>query len=130
MATLALAAVGAAVGSSLLPAGIGILGATMKIALTEPAFFDRQGRAIHGEYTPEALQTIRDVYYSPETGTDDLIRFGRFFQSESRRAILDLTLLAMRMRLHRASLPVLVIGGQADALFPPAGLPWTINAAS
>ncbi len=103
----------------------GILGATMKIALTEPAFFDRQGRATRGEYTPEALQTIRDVYYSPETGTDDLIRFGRFFQSESRRAILDLTLLAMRMRLRRASLPVLVIGGQADALFPPAGLPFT-----
>lgn len=103
----------------------GILGATLKIALTEPAFFDRQGRASRGEYTPEALRTIRDVYYSRETGTDDLIRFGRFFQSESRRAILDLTLLAMRIRLPRAALPVLVVGGEADALFPPAGLPFT-----
>lgn len=103
----------------------GILGATMKIALTEPAFFDRQGRAIHGEYTPEALQTIRDVYYSPETGTDDLIRFSRYFQSESRRAILDLTLLAMRIGLRRAALPVLVVGGEADAVFPPTALPFT-----
>jgi pimeloyl-ACP methyl ester carboxylesterase len=73
----------------------GILGATMKIALTDPAFFGEQARATRGEYTAETLESIRDVYYSAETTSEDLIRFGPLFQSESRRAILDLTLLAM-----------------------------------
>ena len=100
----------------------GILGATMKIVLTEPAFFDQQARATRGEYTPETLQTIRDVYYSPETCTENLLRFAPLFQSESRRAILDLTLLAMHIGRRRPKLPVLVVGGEADALFPPAGL--------
>lgn len=98
----------------------GILGATMKIAMTEPAFFDQQARATRGEYTPEALQTMRDVYYSAETSTDDLIRFGPLFQPESRRAILDLTLLAMHIGKRRPALPVLIVGGAADAVFPPA----------
>ena len=100
----------------------GILGATMKIALSEPTFFDQQARAIRGKYSPETLQMLRDVYYSPETTNENLIRFAPFFQSESRRAILDLTLLAMHLGWRRPALPVLVIGGEADALFPPAGL--------
>ena len=97
----------------------GILGATMKIAFTEPAFFSEQARASRGEYSEQTLATIRDVYYSPETSTEDLKRFGALFQGESRRAILDLNLLAMRVGKKRPKLPVLVVGGEADAVFPP-----------
>lgn len=100
----------------------GILGASLKIALTQPAFFDHQARAARGEYTPQALQTMRELYFSPETTTADVIRFAPLFQSESRRAIMDLTLLAMRLRRPRPALPVLVVGGGEDALFPPVGL--------
>jgi pimeloyl-ACP methyl ester carboxylesterase len=103
----------------------GILGATMKIALTEPAFFSEQARATRGEYNEQTLATIRDVYYSPETRTEDLKRFGPLFQGESRRAILDLTLLAMRVGKSRPKLPVLVIGGEVDAVFPPDLLGFT-----
>lgn len=103
----------------------GILGATMNIAFSTPAFFSEQSRATRGEYTTETLRTIRDVYYSRETRTEDLIRFGGLFQAESRRAILDLTLLAMRMGRRRPSLPVLVVGGEADAVFQPGLLNFT-----
>ncbi|MBK7953585.1 MAG: alpha/beta fold hydrolase [Candidatus Accumulibacter sp.] len=103
----------------------GILGATMKIAMTTPAFFDQQARATRGEYTADALQTMRDVYYSADTRTADLIRFGPLFQPESRRALLDLTLLAMHIGRRRARLPALVVGGAADAVFPSAGLGFT-----
>jgi pimeloyl-ACP methyl ester carboxylesterase len=64
---------------------------------------------------------MRDVYYSAETSTADLLRFAPLFQSESRRALLDLTLLAMRIGRRRPALPVLVVGGEADAVFPAAG---------
>lgn len=103
----------------------GILGATMKIALTEPGFFDQQARATRGEYTQATLQTIRDVYYSADTRTDDLMRFGPLFQSESRRALVELTMLALRIGGRRPALPVLVVGGEADAVFPPVGLGFT-----
>lgn len=105
----------------------GILGATMSIAFSQPSFFGEQARATQGEYTAQTLQTIRDVYYSRETKTDDLIRFGRLFQSESRRAILDLTLLAMRIGRRRPALPVLVVGGAADAVFQPSLLSFTAS---
>ncbi|HQC80659.1 MAG TPA: alpha/beta hydrolase [Accumulibacter sp.] len=97
----------------------GILGTTMKLAFSDPNFFIEQSRATRGQYTEETLATMREVYYSPETRTADLIRFGPLFQAESRRALLDLTLLAMRIGGRRPKLPVLIVGGEADALFPP-----------
>jgi len=103
----------------------GILGAMMKIALTKPAFFDQQARSTRGEYAADSLRTLREVYYSAETGTDDLLRFAPLFQDESRRALLDLSLLAMRFGRRLPSLPVLVVGGEADAVFPPAVLGFT-----
>lgn len=105
----------------------GILGATMNIAFSQPSFFGEQTRATRGEYSEKTLQTIRDVYYSRETKNEDLIRFGRLFQSESRRAILDLTLLAMRIGGRRPKLPVLVVGGAADAVFQPGLLSFTAS---
>ncbi|WP_291990881.1 alpha/beta fold hydrolase [Candidatus Accumulibacter sp. ACC007] len=105
----------------------GILGATMNIAFAQPAFFSEQARATQGEYSEKTLRTIRDVYYSRETKSEDLIRFGRLFQPESRRAILDLTLLAMRIGGRRPKLPVLVVGGEADAVFQPALLNFTAS---
>jgi pimeloyl-ACP methyl ester carboxylesterase len=95
----------------------GILGASIKMALTKPAFFSEQLRPAGGE---QSAQTMRSVYYSRETEIDDLMRFAGFFQSESRRAILDLSLLAMRIGRRRPALPVLVVGGAADAVFEPA----------
>lgn len=95
----------------------GILGASMRMALTQPAFFSEQLRPAGGE---QSARTMRSVYYSRETEIDDLMRFAGFFQSESRRAILDLSLLAMRIGRRRPALPVLVVGGASDAVFEPA----------
>lgn len=105
----------------------GILGATMNIAFRQPSFFTEQARATQGRYSATTLQTIRDVYYSAETTDADVIRFGHLFQAESRRAILDLTLLGMRLGGRRPKLPLLVLGGQTDAVFPPGLLPLTAS---
>jgi pimeloyl-ACP methyl ester carboxylesterase len=50
----------------------GILGASMKIALTQPAFFSEQLHPAGGE---QSARTMRGVYYSRETEIDDLMRF-------------------------------------------------------
>ena len=103
----------------------GTLGATIKLAFTRPAFFAHMTRASQGKYTPEALQHIRAVYYSPDTTTQDLMRFQHLFEAESQRAIREMALIALRLPVQRPSLPMLVIGGELDAVFPPNLLPFT-----
>lgn len=103
----------------------GILGATMKIAFSDPNFFAQQARIQHGEFSEDALRTVRQVYYSPETTIADLRRFAPLFQAESRRALLDLSLLPFRLAGRRPRLPVLVLGGEGDAIFPPSTLGFT-----
>ena len=103
----------------------GILGATMKLAFSDPDFFAQQTRIQHGEFNQEALRTLRQVYYSPETTLADLIRFVPLFQGESRRALFDLSLLPFRLGGRRPRLPVLVVGGEGDAVFPPSTLGFT-----
>lgn len=103
----------------------GTLGATIKLAFTRPAFFAHMARAGQGQYTPEALQHIREVYYSPETSMQDLVRFQHLFKGESQRAIREMALIALRLPVPRPALPVLAIGGELDAVFPPNLLPFT-----
>jgi pimeloyl-ACP methyl ester carboxylesterase len=103
----------------------GTLGATIKLAFTRPAFFAHMTRASQGKYTPEALQHIREVYYSPETSMQDLVRFQHLFKAESQRAIREMALIALRLPVQRPALPVLAIGGELDAVFPPNLLAFT-----
>lgn len=98
----------------------GTLAASMKLALTEPAFFSETTRASRGEYSQQTLRTMREVYYSPDTRPEELLRFQGYFQAESQRAIGELALLALRIPRRRPRLPVLAIGGELDAVFAPA----------
>lgn len=98
----------------------GILGSTLRLALTTPTYFAEQQRAIRGDYSAQTLALMREVYYSPDTPDDDLIRHAPLFQPESQRALTELTLLALRFPRRRPQLPVLVVGGGSDALFPPS----------
>lgn len=103
----------------------GTLGATIKLAFTRPAFFAHMADASQGKYTPQALQHIREVYYSPETTTHDLLRFQHLFDAESQRAIRDMAMIAWRLPARRPSLPMLVVGGERDAVFSSDLLPFT-----
>jgi len=104
---------------------IGTLATTMKLALTEPAFFSEVTRASQGQYSARTLKMMRDVYYSPDMKPEDLLRFQAHFQSESSRALTDLTFLGLRLPRRRPTLPTLVIGGECDAVFPPHFLDFT-----
>lgn len=104
---------------------IGTLAATLKLALTEPAFFTEVTRASRGHYSEKTLKIMRDVYYSPDMKPEDLLRFQFHFQSESNRAVTEMTLLGLRFPGRRPKLPTLVIGGERDAVFPPHLLDFT-----
>lgn len=103
----------------------GTLLSTMKLALTQPAFFNEVTRASQGGYSAETLRVMREVYYSPDMKPEDLLRLQGHFQSESSRALADLTMLGLRMPRRRPALPTLVVGGECDAVFPPQLLGYT-----
>ena len=107
----------AAVLMSPVPA-MGTLAATMKLALTEPAFFTEVTRASQGRYSVKTLKLMRDVYYSPDTKPEDLVRYQVHFQPESSRAVTELTLLGLRVPRRLPRIPALVLGGERDAVFP------------
>lgn len=104
---------------------IGTLAATLKLALTEPGFFSEVSRASKGRYSDKTLRIMRDVYYSPDMKPADLLRLQVHFQSESNRALTDLSLLGLRLPRRRPRLPALVVGGECDAVFPPHLLSFT-----
>jgi len=104
---------------------MGTLASTMKLALTEPAFFTEVTRASRGQYTEKTLKVVRDVYYSPDMEPLALLALQRHFQPESTQAVTDLSLLGWRLPRRRATLPTLVVGGECDTVFPPDLLHFT-----
>lgn len=103
----------------------GTLASTMKLALTQPAFFGEVARASQGRVSAETLGVMRAVYYSPDMKPEDLLRLQVHFQSESSRALTELSMLGLRLPRRRPPLPALVVGGECDAVFPPQLLGFT-----
>jgi len=68
---------------------------------------------------------MRNVYFSPLTEPEELLEFAHLIQPESERAISYMLMLGTRLHRARARLPVLVIGGQCDAVFPPSAIAFT-----
>ena len=114
----------AAVLMSPVPA-MGTLAVTMKLALTEPAFFTEVTRASQGQYSEKTLKLMRDVYYSPDMEPEDLLRFQVHFQPESSRAVTELTLLGLRVPRRLPRIPALVLAGERDAVFSSSLLCFT-----
>ena len=75
-----------------------------------------QDAAVSG---PTSLSLMRDIYFSPVTRPEELLDFAHLIQPESVRAISDMLVAGIRRHRPRPQLPVMVIGGERDAVFPP-----------
>lgn len=100
----------------------GTQGSIMRIALKHPQLFSELSALSSGQIGPKSLEMLRDVYFSPATEPAELLEFAHLIQPESERAISDMLMLGMRLHRSVAKLPVLVIGGQDDAVFPPSAI--------
>jgi pimeloyl-ACP methyl ester carboxylesterase len=103
----------------------GTQGSIMRLALKHPELFTEIARISQGRLGPNSLSLMRDVYFSPVTEPEELLEFAHLIQPESERAISDMLMLGTRLHRARARLPVLVIGGQCDAVFPPSAIAFT-----
>lgn len=97
----------------------GTLESAVRLFLLHPQFFGSVFEMSKGVFDAAALRLVKQVYFSPETTDDVLLEFTRLVQPESMRALCDMSLLFWRWPPRIPDLPVLVVGGEADAVFPP-----------
>lgn len=103
---------------------IGTIGAVLRLASQYPRFFIEMNRLSDLEVSEENLKLMRDIYFSPQMPPKDLITYTHLIQEESQRAVIDILMLGCRFPPARPRLPVLVMGGELDLLFPPSLLPF------
>lgn len=97
----------------------GTLESALTLFLRYPGFLSEVARMTRGVFDERSLRLLRDVYFTPATQPETLLDLARLVQPESLRAICDLSLLAWRCLPAAPELPVLVVGGELDAVFPP-----------
>jgi pimeloyl-ACP methyl ester carboxylesterase len=99
----------------------GTLESATKLLLKYPKFLSEVVNVTRGRVSATALHMIKDVYFSPTTKPETLLRFAQLVQPESTRAICDLALLGCWRWTPKPppALPVLVLGGRLDTVFPP-----------
>ena len=103
---------------------IGTIGAVMRLSCSYPQFFVEILRLSRLEITESNLLLMRNIYFSPNMPPKDLLTYTHMIQEESQRAVTELMTLAWKLRPQRPKLPVLVMGGELDLLFPPSLLPF------
>lgn len=107
----------------------GTLGSATQLALRYPDFFQAVEETIAGVVSEKNNDLLAKIYFSPEAKGADVADFLPSIGPESQQAIMEMAILPIRPALKRCQLPTLVIGGEADAIFPPShlffsALPW------
>ena len=99
----------------------GTLESATKLLLKYPKFLGEVVNVTRGRVSATALHMIKEVYFSPTTRPETLLRFAQLVQPESARAICDLALLGCWRWSPKPppTQPVLVVGGELDTVFPP-----------
>lgn len=105
------------------PSGTG--GSAARLLQQVPGFFEELPNAVGGTPTGETLRVMAQVYFSPEMRPDEIEAFMPLIGRESEHAVAEMACLPFRASRRRPRLPVLVMGGRCDAVFPPSLLHFT-----
>ncbi len=120
-------AAGLALRAPVPPTGTG--GSAGRLALEEPDFFAELPKVTVGTPDDHTLEVMARVYFAPGTPLQTVADCLPMIQPESSQAVAELATLALRRAGHKPRLPVLVLGGREDRVFPPSmlfftTLPW------
>jgi pimeloyl-ACP methyl ester carboxylesterase len=97
----------------------GTLESAINLFLRYPRFLGEVANMTRGVFDAGGLRVLREVYFTPQTRPETLLRLAQLVQPESQRAVCDMALLGWRWPPRVPAVPVLVIGGELDAVFPP-----------
>ena len=94
----------------------GLMSAALGLMFTKPSLMKDMNNLMSGGKS--SIETLREALFAQEVSVDDLKRYYKNSQSESHRAIWDMSLFAMP-RTHRIKrTPLLVQGAEFDHLIP------------
>jgi pimeloyl-ACP methyl ester carboxylesterase len=94
----------------------GLLSAAFGVMFSHPGLFSDLNSLMTGGKV--ALDSLREALFAQPISADDLMRFYRFSQPESHRAIWDMTLFNLPHPSRVARMPLLVLGAELDHLMP------------
>lgn len=107
----------------------GLSASATRLAIHYPSFFQALYETSKGLFSEANNDLLAKIYFGPDTTGKDVLNFLPSVAPESRRAVMDMTLLPLRAPVSRRKIPALVIGGEADNVFPSSNLffsalPW------
>jgi pimeloyl-ACP methyl ester carboxylesterase len=94
----------------------GLLSSSLQVAINSPDLFRDLNSILHGSQT--SAEGLRQILFAQPVDSDTLIRYYRLMQPESQRAIWDMALFDLPQRWRMKLPPLLVLGGEHDALIP------------
>lgn len=93
-----------------------------RLALRYPAFFQALEAVSSGRFSPEVIDLLTRIYFSPEVSPQEAAKLVPMIGHESQRAISEMALPEFRLSIQRRKLPALVVGGVCDEVFPASML--------
>lgn len=103
----------------------GTTASAAQLAIRYPAYFKALEETVSGVFSEANNDLLARIYFAPDATGDEVLAFLPTVMPESQRAVLEMALLAVRPPARRHKVPTLVIGGEADAIFPSSNLFFT-----
>jgi pimeloyl-ACP methyl ester carboxylesterase len=97
----------------------GLLGSSMLLAARDPALFGEINLIQYAHPSFATLQGVRRAVFSEHVADEEVGKHLARMQPESQRAVFDLSWPQQFFIGHAKGVPVLVLGGEKDAFFPP-----------
>ena len=115
------------------PPSTGTPASAAQLAICYPAYFQALEETIRGVFSEVNNDLLAKIYFAPDATGGDVLDFLPTVAPESQRAVMEMALMPARPPAPRRKIPALVIGGEADALFPSSNLfftalPWQAKA--
>ena len=101
---------------------MGTAASACRLALRYPAFFQALDAVSSGKFSPEVIELLTRIYFSPEVSPEEAAKLIPMIGRESQRAVSEMAMPEFRLSFQRRRLPALVIGGLCDEVFPASML--------
>ncbi|WP_200385366.1 alpha/beta hydrolase [Rhodocyclus tenuis] len=101
---------------------MGTAASACRLALRYPMFFQALDAVSSGKFSPEVIELLTRIYFSPEVSPQEAAKLIPMIGRESQRAVSEMAMPEFRLSYQRRRLPALVIGGDKDEVFPASML--------
>lgn len=121
------ASVPAAILMASVPPG-GLLGCSLWLAINDPLLFQEMNLIQWGGPHFATVQVARRAIFSPGMPDAQVAKYFKYLQAESQRVVVDMSGFDLPKQGMVLTSPILILGGERDALIPPTAIESTASA--